>query len=157
MNRGGDKNPQILTPGGGPRISATLAPPVVLLAEDDPDMRDIIASELRDSSYEVIEAANGIELWSALLQCLEGSDEVVMPDLIISDVRMPGMSGLEALTRLREFDWYMPVIVMTAFGDATVHHKARSLGARVFNKPVKLDQLLSAALELTGCPNDRKA
>ena len=68
----------------------------ILLAEDQPDMRELLAHRLRSLGYEVIEAADGREM----LQELAESD----PDLIISDLHMPNQSGLEVLARLRQSD-----------------------------------------------------
>jgi DNA-binding NtrC family response regulator len=63
-------------------------------------------------------------------------------DLIITDVRMHGVTGLEILAGLRENDWSTPVILMTAFGDAELHAEAMRLGAlAVLDKPFELDAL----------------
>jgi DNA-binding NtrC family response regulator len=65
--------------------------------------------------------------------------------LIISDVRMPGVSGLDVLATLRREDWSTPVILMTAFGDLETRAEARRLGAKaLFDKPFDVDDLRTA-------------
>ena len=65
-------------------------------------------------------------------------------DLVITDVRMPGPSGVEMLEWLRGVVWSIPVIVITAFGDPVLHAEARRLGAlAVLDKPFDVNELLA--------------
>lgn len=122
--------------------------PRVLLAEDDPEMRRMMAGALRRRGFEVQETGDGRELVDALVRAVTGADEL-RPHLIISDVRMPGHSGLEVLARLRRVDTATPVILITAFGDAQTHAEARRLGAStLLDKPFDLDELCGAAQTL---------
>jgi CheY-like chemotaxis protein len=121
----------------------------VLLAEDDREMRRLLASTLRKEHCEVLEAGNGLEL--AELIALERSPSNTGPaiDLIISDVRMPGRSGLEVLTVLRRNDRETPVILITAFGEPDTHAEAYRLGAlAVFNKPFDIDDLRTMVVSM---------
>jgi CheY-like chemotaxis protein len=116
----------------------------VLLADDDPDMRQMIARRLRRAGYRVKEVADGGQLLKHL-----GNEKLRRlyeePDLVISDIRMPGLSGLEVLGILRQADWAMPVILITAFGDRQTHDDARRLGAAtLLDKPFELDDLMYA-------------
>lgn len=120
----------------------------VLLADDDAQMRALIAEPLRQDGYDVIEAANGIELIRAVHRF-----ELAMAPLsaIITDVRMPGFSGLDVLEYMREAQWAVPVIVITAFGDDDTHERARTLDARlVLDKPFDVEDLRVAVACLTG-------
>jgi two-component system response regulator (stage 0 sporulation protein F) len=72
-------------PGRGPRI---------LLAEDDFEMRSFLASVLRTAGYEVIEASSGLRLLEQMSLSLVYNVKFDL-DLVISDIRMPGASGLE--------------------------------------------------------------
>jgi len=117
-------------------------PPLVLLAEDDEDMRRLIARSLRADGFEVIEACGGIELLGHIDAMLQSSDGGRAVDVIVSDVRMPGRSGLQVLGRLRRSDWSVPVILITAFGDEGLHAEAARLGAAaVLDKPFDLHEL----------------
>lgn len=116
----------------------------VLLAEDDSAMREMLATVLAADGYEVIEARDGDELISRL------HDLATMPHgrdtlaVVISDVRMPKLDGLDVLTALRCASWRTPVILITAFGDEGLHREARALGAtELLDKPFSLDRLLS--------------
>lgn len=113
----------------------------VLLADDQPQMRSLMRSALMRDGYEVIEAEDGPSLILALINGLL-SEQTRAPDLIITDVRMPGFTGLEVLARLRREDWSTPVILITAFGDEALHKEAARLGAaRVLDKPFELEDL----------------
>ncbi len=123
--------------------------PRVVVAEDQPEMRALIANTLRRQGYEVIEAIDGSMLLDILIETLDNTVNPQIPDLIVTDIWMPGCSGLEVLARLRRFDWSTRVIVITAFGDETAHTEARRLGAAlVLDKPFDLATLLAAAQKL---------
>jgi CheY-like chemotaxis protein len=121
-------------------------PALVLLAEDDAEMRALVAAQLRDDGYEPIEAQNGVEL----IRALHRIENAVLPlQLIITDIRMPGFDGLEVLEYLRYAGLRVPVIVMTGFGDARTHAKAKSLDAAlVLDKPFDIDDLRAAVARL---------
>lgn len=111
---------------------------VVLLAEDDPDMRQLLGDTLRDDGYLVREAADGVELVDFLARKTTGG-QGELPDLVVSDIRMPGHTGMEVLTSLRQEFWALPVILITAFGDPETHNEARRLGAAaVLDKPFSI-------------------
>ena len=68
-----------------------------------------------------------------------------IPDLVVSDVRMPGQTGLDVVRTLRSWGWTTPVILITAFGDESTKCEAQSAGATVlFSKPFDLDDLRTA-------------
>lgn len=125
--------------------------PIVLLAEDDAALRNLLARKLRRAGYGVLEAATGVELIElivehALTPLTLGKRSA---SLVISDIRMPGWSGLEVLGLVRRAEVALPIILMTAFGDAATHASARSLGASaIYDKPVDLDVLVEAARTL---------
>lgn len=113
----------------------------ILIAEDDEDTRTLLAEILRGDGYRVEEAASGPDLARAIANRLETRRAVPL-DLIVADVRMPGMSGLQVLDALRAVDWATPVVVMTAFGDDDVRAEALRLGAiAVLQKPFEMDDL----------------
>jgi len=116
----------------------------VLLAEDDFELRELLACVLRADGHEVVEACDGNELW-ALLDRQQQADGQAPFALVVSDVRMPGMTAFDVLTHLQRALIETPVILITAFGDPTTHQRAQRLGvSRVLDKPFDCDDLLSA-------------
>lgn len=123
--------------------SRPTTPSTVLVAEDDPDSRQLVVEALREEGYQVIEVQDGRQL-SRCLSDMKGK-LCPRPDLVISDIRMPGHTGLDVLAALRESDWAMPVILITAFGDQETHEEAHRLGAAtVLNKPFDLEDMVDA-------------
>jgi DNA-binding response OmpR family regulator len=122
-----------------PLLLSPRRPARILLAEDDDEMRAMIEAQLLEDGHEVIGVENGI----ALIRVAQAAEAARRPvDLVITDVRMPGWSGLEALDFLRRNRAATPVIVMTAFGDARVQTVAADLGAAVvLDKPFELEDL----------------
>lgn len=121
----------------------------VLVAEDDREMRNLICSTLREDGFEVLEARDGRELEDLLRWMTPPSPRLPPPDVVISDIRMPGPSGLDGLALLRQSTWSVPVIVITGFGDLATHDEARRLGAAIIlDKPFDMDVLRTAVLAL---------
>ena len=117
----------------------------VALAEDDDDLRSLLATMLRRAGYRVREFSSGSQLLRTL-----GPAAPDGIDLVISDIRMPGANGLEVLARLHRGEQPVPVVLMTAFGDRSTHEKALAMGAAaLIDKPFELDELLSLADRLT--------
>jgi CheY-like chemotaxis protein len=119
--------------------------PLVLLAEDDDDVRHLVATALRKDGHSVIEVCDGDDLvehiGSALLfGHVRGElDPVAM---VISDIRMPGPDGLEILGQLRRSDIDVPVILMSAYADPATRAQAEQLCADAFlAKPFEIDEL----------------
>lgn len=128
--------------------------PKILLAEDQPVMRELVARTLRGAGYDVVEVQDGDALWRELADPRPDEDNPRAPDLVISDIRMPGLDGLEVLARIRQRAPTTPVILMTAFGDPLTLLRAMDLGASwVFSKPFDLKQLVVAAIGLVEPPN----
>jgi DNA-binding response OmpR family regulator len=125
---------------------AVNAPTAVLLAEDDHEMRRMLAGALRREGYAVREARDGDELLEQVRSSVLQSDGGTTVDLVISDVRMPGPSGLDVLRIIRAQDCAVPVILITAFGDADLHRTAQECGATlVLDKPFEVGDLCAAA------------
>jgi DNA-binding NtrC family response regulator len=119
----------------------------VLLAEDDLEMRRLLVCTLQRAHCEVTEASTGLQLSEQLQLAQEAHSPSF--DLVISDVRMPGCSGLDVLGALRRTDVRTPVILITGFGDAETHAEAHRLGAlAVFNKPFDMDDLHTLVVSL---------
>ena len=106
---------------------------VVLLVEDDADMRSLLCDELSEMGHRIVEAADADEALKYLLDR--------KPNLIMTDLRMPA-GGMGYVSRLRKSAPDVPIILMTAFGDAKTKTEALSLGvAAYFDKPVRISEL----------------
>jgi DNA-binding response OmpR family regulator len=113
------------------------APKKILCVEDDRETAALIAEELVDRGYEVTLAHDGREGLGAILK--------TMPDLVLSDISMPAMSGFELLERLIALAprfAKMPFIFLTALTDRDNELKGRKLGADDYvTKPIDFDLL----------------
>jgi len=113
----------------------------ILVADDDPEMRRLVVDALRADGYDVREASSGAGLLDQMSSYfLDGTNLPI--DLVISDIRMPLITGLEMLAGLRAVDCPMDFILMTAFGDEKTQREAERLGAlALFDKPFELSAL----------------
>jgi two-component system response regulator (stage 0 sporulation protein F) len=121
----------------------------ILLAEDDKEMRSLMALMLRKEGYQVIECPDGLSLLDSLSFFFLPHEEHENYDLIISDIRMPGITGMEMLMGANELDDFPPIILITAFGDKETHMQAERLGAAaVFDKPFDMDEMLKKVRDI---------
>lgn len=113
----------------------------ILLAEDDDDTRSLLARVLVRAGHQVVEMEDGFEL-SDYLELLARGKVPQPPDLILTDVRMPGRTGLELLAQVQAARIGCPVVLLSAFMDDRTRQEARRLGASaVLVKPVDFDTL----------------
>ncbi len=118
----------------GDRMSAH-----IVVAEDDREMLSLVVGALQEDGHHVVEVSDGGRLLVLLAQsCREGGQ---MPDLIVSDVRMPIMTGLAMLKGVRDARWTIPVVLMTAFPDADTRWRAETLAATILAKPFRMNEL----------------
>jgi CheY-like chemotaxis protein len=116
---------------------------VVLLAEDDREMRLLLSLALQKDGWSVIECEDGVHLLAQLDPLLNGENEVRY-DLIVTDFRMPGVTGIGIVERLAGLPGCPPMILITAFGDAETHERAQRLGiAATLDKPFELEEFLN--------------
>ena len=96
----------------------------VLVVDDEANARTALVELLRDEGYGVETAADGFKALGKMAE--------FAPDLVLTDLKMPGMDGLQLLAKLREADPDLPVIVMTAFGEVETAVEGDALrGARL--------------------------
>lgn len=117
----------------------------ILVVDDEQAIRDVFFMAIEHSGYQCRTAASGLEA----LDILEQNPM----DVVITDIQMPGLSGIDLVKRIREkFD--SDVIVMTGFVEDFTYEKIIELGARDFiHKPVRLNELL---VRLKRVLNERK-
>lgn len=128
-------------PGSG--ASASPSPPRLLIVDDDPGQRSLLQTFLGGQGYLTRLADSGAEALRIL--------ETEPVHMMISDVRMPGMTGLETLRRARERHATLPVLLVTAFADIREAVGAmRDGAANYLAKPIDLDELLACVRHATG-------
>jgi CheY-like chemotaxis protein len=126
----------------------TIRSPRILVAEDDSEMRRLLVWRLRNAGFETVECSDGFQLLDSLGKpVLSGEPDDF--DLIVSDIRMPGVTGLEVLEGIHETEWFVPMILITAFGNDEVHQTAERFGAAaMFDKPFDIDVLIERIREI---------
>jgi CheY-like chemotaxis protein len=132
-------------PPAGPRTDGR---PRVLIAEDDDAMRRLLVKVLRADGYAAVECRDGMDLFGHL-EAFVGREAALDFDAIISDILMPGPTGLEILEALHGRTGFPPVILITAFGDKGIHARAEEAGAAaVLDKPFAIEDLLTKLHEI---------
>lgn len=107
----------------------------ILVVDDDPGMLDTLMDVLSATGYETSVAASG----HAALEMAQAGRF----DLVLMDIQMPGLNGVQVLHALRVLDPTIVVIMMTAYtGDELVAESQRTTGFSVLSKPLDLDQVL---------------
>jgi len=128
--------------------------PRVLVAEDDADLRAEVSEALVIDGCLVTEARDGYELLGLISRAITGEAGERPFDAIVTDIMMPGFSGLDVLTAIRRYIADTPVIVITGLGDLHTRRVAESLGSvSVMKKPFDFDDLrttLALSLDLSG-------
>jgi CheY-like chemotaxis protein len=111
----------------------------ILVVDDEQDVREFVADFLEAKGYSVITAASGSD---ALI-----SVEQLRPDLVLMDIRMPKMDGLEAIDRIRAIDRRVGIIMLTAVDDEGIAREAMRREAYDYlTKPLDLGYLELAIL-----------
>jgi two-component system response regulator (stage 0 sporulation protein F) len=106
----------------------------ILVIDDQPGIRRLLTEVLQDEGYRVITAANGYE-------GIQAAQEV-HPQVILMDMKMPGMDGIEALKELKRQGQGDQVIMMTAYGELDMVNEAREAGMRDYiTKPFDIMSL----------------
>ncbi len=107
----------------------------ILVVDDEPNYRLILSELIRDEGYEVFTAASGEEAMTIVRE--------TDLDLVITDMLMPGIDGMELLTEIKIFNAALPVIMITAFGEVEKAVAAMQAGAfNYLTKPFNNDELL---------------
>jgi DNA-binding NtrC family response regulator len=106
----------------------------ILLVDDDPQIQKLFVQFLRSKNIDVVSAISGEEA----LKSLENS----IPDMILLDLSLPGISGLECLEKIKKDHPVIPVVIVTGYAELSTAVKAMKLGSRDYiEKPVDLEDL----------------
>ncbi len=119
----------------------------VLVADDETHITHVVSLKFRKAGFDVVTAQDGEEAYELVLQ--------EMPDLVITDLQMPFMSGIELSVRLRENPETagIPVIMLTARGLALAQDDLAKTNIKsVMSKPFSPKQVLERAVSLLGAP-----
>jgi CheY-like chemotaxis protein len=112
----------------------------IMVVDDEPNIRRLFRDELEDAGYEIEQAGDGAEALAELQR--------TNPDLVILDLRMPELNGLEFLERARRIRPNLPVIVCTAVrGIEGDYELWAAQVSSILNKPVDLDLLKNEVLK----------
>jgi DNA-binding NtrC family response regulator len=118
-------------------VPAPEAPLVVLVVEDEPALRQVVAITLRREGMTILEAGDG----AGALVILQSGTHV---DALLTDVKMPGLNGYQLAEASLALRPEMPVILMTGYADETVPEKLREATVPVIRKPFNFTTLGSS-------------
>ena len=108
--------------------------PTILVVDDESSHRQMIKAVLSAEGYEIKDAFNGIEAVKAI--------EEKFYDLILMDIRMPGLSGIETLQKIKDISPGIPIIIMTAYASVNTAIEALKSGAYDYlTKPLDIEEL----------------
>ena len=112
----------------------------ILIVDDQYGIRILLTEVLEKEGYTTFQAANGF-------QAIDITKEQA-PDLVLLDMKIPGMDGIEILKRLKQHDETIKVIIMTAYGELDMIQEAKDLGALThFAKPFDIDEIRKVVRE----------
>lgn len=114
----------------------------VLIVEDEDDLREVLETDVAEMGYQTLSAKNG----------LEGLEKLRFSpvDVVLSDINMPELSGLQFLKAARSQGFYMPFIVLSAYGTRAEAIELMQLGAFDFlEKPCKFEKLKETLKDAT--------
>lgn len=123
----------------------------VLVVDDDPDIRDLIAQVGTRAGFEVMLFSNGEDVLDHIGNEITNPPSQAIKEVLLLDDHMPGFRGGHILASLRHAKWFGPIILMTAFDDLS-QTEARRLGATAFfRKPFDVTRIVRKVEEvLTG-------
>ena len=111
--------------------------PTVLVVDDEPSILQSLGGLLSDEGFEVLTASNGYEA----LKIIESES----PDLVLLDIWMPGLDGIDTLQEIRNNNPHIQVIIITGHGTIETAVKATKLGAYdLIEKPLSIDKVIVA-------------
>jgi CheY-like chemotaxis protein len=116
--------------------------PTILVVDDEPGIRTMIQFELSQQGYEILTAESGVKA----LEMLDGRKV----DLILTDMRMPQMDGLELIARVRQILPTIPIVLMTGFVEERVRKVQEQKVSGTLNKPFTIDQLAEMVHKVLG-------
>ncbi|PJB44825.1 MAG: two-component system response regulator [Deltaproteobacteria bacterium CG_4_9_14_3_um_filter_44_9] len=112
-----------------------MAKKTILVVDDEESHRMMLGAHLKDEGFEMVEASDGQEAVDKVSERFF--------DLVLMDIRMPNMDGMEALKQIRQINPTIPVLIMTAYGSINSAVQALKSGAEDYlTKPLDMDELI---------------
>ncbi len=109
----------------------------ILIVDDQFGIRILLNEVFQKEGYDTFQAANGVQALEIVTK--------ETPDLVLLDMKIPGMDGIEILKRMKKLNQEIRVIIMTAYGELDMIQEAKDLGALThFAKPFDIDDLRDA-------------
>jgi two-component system, response regulator, stage 0 sporulation protein F len=109
----------------------------ILIVDDQYGIRILLNEVFQKEGYKTFQAANGVQAIDIVKKH--------SPDIVLLDMKIPGMDGIEILKRLKVIDENIQVIIMTAYGELDMIQEAKDLGAIThFAKPFDIDEIRDA-------------
>ena len=120
----------------------------IMIIEDDEEMRTLLKDFFEQEGFETDAASNGVDALRAISE-----DHF---DLVVTDIRMPGLTGLDILPAIRKLKPETPILVMTAYGSDDLRRRILERGATIYlEKPVRLSRLKTLIQEMVSSKGKR--
>jgi DNA-binding response OmpR family regulator len=114
----------------------------ILLIDDEPGIRSLLASELQEQGYDLSSAYDGIDA----MKVLKNGER---PNVVILDMKMPRMDGLETIGNVLKMKYNVPIIIYTAYKSYTKDYMSSAADAYIMKSP-DLTELINKVHELAG-------
>ncbi|MBC8284824.1 MAG: response regulator [Nitrospinae bacterium] len=123
----------------------------IMIVDDEPDVRDAIKLQLTGKNFKILEAGDGAEAIATMKQ----EDHMTNVGLILCDIRMPNVDGVECVDYLKANAPGIPIVVITAFPDAELAASLMKKGIKEYLvKPVEKEKLISVVDKLISAGKD---
>ncbi len=144
--RGGARATTVSAPAAAPVARQAAERPRILVVDDEASIRDLLAKTLALAEYDVDTAPDGRSALERL--------RLYPYDLLIADLKMPGIDGLSVIREAKRLKSDLPVIIITGYSTETAAIEAVNLGVSGYlTKPFRVPQVLSAAAKAIGEPS----
>ena len=118
----------------------------ILVAEDEQHMRHILSLILKKAGYSVSKAGDGYEALKMIVDSRNGTRPV---DLLLTDIQMPGITGIELIAQLDQLNISLPIFVITGYGDKETVIELKHVGiAEYIEKPFMAETLLESVSKI---------
>jgi excisionase family DNA binding protein len=143
--RGGARSTSAAAPATGASLRQAAERPRILVVDDESSIRDLLAKTLALAEYDVDTASDGRSALERL--------RLYPYDLLIADLKMPGIDGLNVIREAKRLKADLPVIIITGYSTETAAIEAVNLGVSGYlTKPFRVPQVLAAAAKAIGEP-----